>query len=323
MAGFPVGLGVDASGIIVKLGPTTATSTSKFAVGDLVCGCTRLGSRGYNTAQEFFLMDTHVTIPKPSNISLAQAATVGVGALTACLGLFCGLGITMPSSSEDDKEEGKDKDEEWIIILGGASSVGKFAIQLAVASGFKVAASCSARTADLVRDLDATVFDYKKPLDEQVKDVMAATHGKFARVFDAVASPDGPVLAKALFKELDKDKDKDDKESEGQQKENKKRFFATTNDWDKIGDFDATSEGGAKTYQIALGEVGRPEATQLNDQLASFVPLIVRLLEQDKIAPAAYDVVGAGGFEDAIEAYNYQRKGAGGANKVVVKIQDQ
>ena len=292
-----MGLGVDAAGTIVKVG---SKASSKFKVGDEVCGCTRLGSRGYNTVQEYFLMDAEVTIPKPKNISIQQAATVGVGTETACLGLFNGLGIEVPSADHLPEEK-----DEWLVILGGASSVGKFAIQIAVACGFKVIASCSAASADIVRDLDAVVFDYKKPLEQQVKDVMAATGGKFARVFDAVASND--ALAKALFKELNK-------EGKGQGQ----KHFATTNDWSGIGDFE-----GGKTYQIALGVVGRPDGTELNAHLAKFIPLIVGLIEQDKVAPSAYDVVGQGGFEDAIEAYKYQKKGAGGANKVLVKIQDK
>jgi NADPH:quinone reductase-like Zn-dependent oxidoreductase len=248
-------------------------------------------------------MDADVTIPKPKNISIQQAATVGVGAETACLGLFNGLGIEIPSV--DSLPEEKD---QWIVILGGASSVGKFAIQIAVACGFKVVASCSAASADVVRDLDAAVFDYKKPLEEQVKDVMAATGGKFSKVFDAVASND--ALARALFKELNKEK--------GQGQGQGQKYFATTNGATVIEDFE-----GGKTYQIALVDVGRPEGTELNAQIAKFIPLIVGLIEQDKMAPASYDVVGKGGLEDAIEAYKYQQRGAGGSNKVLVKIQDK
>ena len=303
MAGFPVGLGVDAAGVVVKVG---SNAGHKFKVGDEVCGCTRLGSRGYNTAQEFFLMDADVTMPKPKNISIQQAATVGVGAETACLGIFNGLGVEVPTSAASLPA---DRDE-WLVVLGGASSVGKFAIQIAVACGFKVVASCSARSADVVRDLDAAVFDYKKSTEEQVKDVMAATGGKFTRVFDAVASND--ALAKALFKELSL------KEKEKEGKGTGQKYFATTNDWADIGDFE-----GGKTYQIALGVVGRPDGTELNARLAKFIPFIVGLIEQDKMAPAAYDVVGQGGLEDAIEAYKYQQKGAGGSNKVLVKIQDK
>ena len=307
--GFPIGLGVDAAGVVVKAGENAST---KFKVGDEVCGCTRLGSRDYSTAQEFFLMDSDVTIPKPKNITIQQAATIGVGAETACLGLFNGLDITLPSLDEVPEGEGQvvkqDKDE-YIIILGGASSVGKYAIQLAVACGYKICTSCSAASADIVRDLIpvGAIFDYKKSIADQEKDVMDITEGKFCRVFDAVGS--GSELAEALFAGLSK-RQKDDNE--------KKYYFATTNpmaNMAKLKDL--------KIYPISLGEVGRSDAKELNGDIAKFIPVIVGLIEHDKMSPSDYDIVGAGGFEDAIEALKYQQKGAGGSNKVVVKIQDK
>jgi NADPH:quinone reductase-like Zn-dependent oxidoreductase len=75
---WPLVLGVDAAGVVVEVGEKAA---SKFKVGDEVCGCTRLGSMGYSTCQDFFLMDADLTIPKPKNITLPQAATVGVASM--------------------------------------------------------------------------------------------------------------------------------------------------------------------------------------------------------------------------------------------------
>ena len=200
--GFPVGLGVDAAGVVVKVGEQAGAT---FKVGDEVCGCTRLGTRGHNTAQEFFLMDAQVAIPKPKNITPQQAAT----------------------------------------------------------------------------------------------------GGNFTRVFDAVAGD--AALPRALFKELN-----------AQGKVTGQKYFATTNDWSGIGDFE-----GGKTYLVRLGPVGRPDAKELNARIASFIPTIVGLIEQDHVSPSAYDIVGQGGMEDAIEAYKYHKAGAGGANKVLVKIQDK
>jgi hypothetical protein len=72
-----------------------------------------------------------------------------------------------------------------------------------------------------------------------------------------------------------------------------------------------------------LGPVGRPESVELNKTLASYIPIIVALFEKGKLMPSPYDLIGEGGFADAIEALLYQAKGAGGSNKVVVKIQDK
>ena len=48
---------------------------------------------------------------------------------TACLGIFNGLAIDIP----DVKNLPAEKDE-WVVILGGASSVGKYAVQVCYAS---------------------------------------------------------------------------------------------------------------------------------------------------------------------------------------------
>lgn len=46
---YPIVLGCDASGIVAEIGP----EVSKFRVGDGVFGCTRVGTMGYGTFQEF------------------------------------------------------------------------------------------------------------------------------------------------------------------------------------------------------------------------------------------------------------------------------
>jgi hypothetical protein len=59
---------------------------------------------------------------------------------------------------------------------------------------------------------DATI-DYKKSPEDQLKDLMSATEGKFTKVFDAVAF--NVDFAKSAFKEL----------TQGP------KYFSTTNDW--------------------------------------------------------------------------------------------
>ena len=56
--------------------------------------------------------------------------------------------------------------------------------------------------------------------------------------------------------------------------------------------------------------------------MEKIIPVIVGLVEKGMVVPNPYDIVGKGGFEDAIEALKYQQSGAGGSNKVLVKIQN-
>ena len=292
---WPLILGVDASGVIVEAGEE-AQKKYGFKAGDYVCGCTRLGSIGYSTCEEYFLMDAHVTIPKPKNLSLVQAATIGVGIQTACLAVFDGLKLERPESGSASEKD------EWVLVMGGASSVGKSAIQLARAAGYKVVASCSSKSSKTVEALGATTFDYKKSTEDQVKDILSITSGNVRHCFDAVASDD-PVVPKALFKELDGSKPK---------------LFSTTNDWSGVTDFE-----GGKTYNTELGKIGRSGEEETNAVLAKDIPLIVKLIEGGLVVPPEYEVIGEGGFDDAVKAYHHQTKGAGGSKKVVVKIQDE
>jgi len=85
-------------------------------------------------------MDSKLTIPVPKRLSLAEACTVGVAAYvssdrntyirahllqTATLAVFKDLKIPIP----DPKRLPAPK-EEWALVLGGASSIGKMAIQV-------------------------------------------------------------------------------------------------------------------------------------------------------------------------------------------------
>ena len=47
---WPFVPGCDAAGVVVKVGEKASSS---FKVGDEVCGCTRLGARGYGACQEY------------------------------------------------------------------------------------------------------------------------------------------------------------------------------------------------------------------------------------------------------------------------------
>ncbi|OCK83204.1 GroES-like protein [Lepidopterella palustris CBS 459.81] len=294
---WPFILGCDAAGIVVKAGSAASTPLGPLKPGDEVCGCTRLGTKGHSTCQEFFLMDAALTIPKPKNISLPQAATIGVGAYTACLGVFNGLRLPLPSPSDLPTPR-----DEWALVIGGASSVGKYAVQLLVALGFKVITTCSARSNEVVRAIGASAnIDYKKSQEDQISEILSVTGGRLGRIFDSTAA--NHDFAKAVFK----------------QTPGSSKLFATTCDWIPMPETDF--EGGIP-YQIKLGSIGQPDAAELNQNINSFISLIVGLVEAGKIVPSDYDIVGSGGFQGVAEAWKYQQEGKGGSKKVLVKLQD-
>lgn len=297
---WPLVIGVDASGIIVE-SSSEASSKYNLTPGKYVCGCTRLGFTEYSTGQEYYLMDAAVTIPKPDNIDLKQAATLGVGIETAALGVFDGLKVPLiDHKSLPDRKEG-----QWGVILGGASSVGSYAVQLLKLAGYHVISSCGKKSTDLVLGLGADeTFDYSLSIEEQVKKVLDATGGNIIGIFDAAAADD-PVLAKELFKS-DNWKDSD------------KKIFVTTNDWSGIKDFE-----GGKTQYVELGPIGREDATTTNGLLENYIPVLVALVEEGHVKTGVYEVVGTEGLEGVVEGYLLKSGGGGGSKKVLVKVQDE
>ncbi|KIV90815.1 hypothetical protein PV10_05422 [Exophiala mesophila] len=292
---WPLGLGCDSAGVVTDSG-NEATEKYGLKAGDAVFGCTRLGVKGYAAAQEFHLFDAQVVFPKPDKITFQEAATLGVASLTAALGLFNGLHIPVPDPKNLPKAQ-----DQWLIVLGGASSVGKVAIQLAQAAGYNVIASSSPGSAEIISSLGAVPFNYKDSPEQQVKEVLKVTSGNFSRLYDAVANDDLTVVTRLFEASTFPDK-----------------YFTTTNDWNPtIKDF-----SGAKTDMIALGAIGRPEAEELNAKLEQYIPCIIGLIESGKLTPSEYQAIGDGGFEDAIAAYHHQTSGAGGSRKVLVKLHD-
>ncbi len=80
--------------------------------------------------------------------------------------------------------------------------------------GYKVLASCSPGSAAQVKSLGAdATFDYKIPIDQQLKEIEEITGSKLTRAFDASAmsTETGMKALAASSAEI--------------------KYFATTNDW--------------------------------------------------------------------------------------------
>lgn len=293
---WPIVLGCDASGTITEVGP----NVNALKVGDRVCGCTRLGMPGHSTFQEYFLMDAPLALPIPAQFSYEQGATLGVGTYTASLGLFQGLKLALPKPDEPLPQA----KEEWVVVLGGAGSVGQYSVQIAKALGYKVVASCSHKTAEMVRALGADeVIDYRKSEDEQLSDLKAATGGNFFGVYDTVARSD-KWASRALVEVSAAER----------------KLFATTDDWTPM-----EPKKEYETWRAKLGLIGRSaeerkDIPTLNSDLASYIPLLTRLINEQKLKPNELKVVGKG-FESVAEAVGIQQRGGAGGSKVVVDLQ--
>lgn len=113
--------------------------------------CSPAPTRGrgeWGSYAEYLKASTLNVAHLPANITLAQGATLPTAGATAW-GTVHDVGALQAGQT--------------VLINGGTSNVGMFAIQLAKAAGCKVAATCSGGNVDFVRRLGADqVIDYRR-----------------------------------------------------------------------------------------------------------------------------------------------------------------
>jgi len=138
---LPLILGHDVAGVITKVGK----NVEKFKVGDEVYA--RVRDHRIGTFAEFIAINEADAALKPKNISMEEAASIPLVALTAWQVLV---------------ERAKIKKGEKVFIQAGSGGVGTIAIQLAKHLGATVATTASAKSFDLLEKLGADiVIDYK------------------------------------------------------------------------------------------------------------------------------------------------------------------
>ena len=138
---FPLILGHDVAGIITKVG----SKISRFKVGDEIFA--RPADFKIGTFAEYIAVNENDVALKPKNITMEQAASVPLVALTVWQAFV---------------EKARLKKGQKVFIQAGSGGVGTIAIQLAKHLGAIVATTTSADNFDLVKSLGADiVIDYK------------------------------------------------------------------------------------------------------------------------------------------------------------------
>jgi NADPH:quinone reductase-like Zn-dependent oxidoreductase len=130
-------LGVDFAGTVAAVG----RNVTAFQPGDAV-----YGSRWGAFAEYVKVTQGKALVPKPTNLTFAQAAGVPVAAVTALQAL---------------RDKAQVKPGQKVLVNGASGGVGTFAVQIAKALGAEVTGVCSTRNVELVRSLGADhVIDY-------------------------------------------------------------------------------------------------------------------------------------------------------------------
>ena len=138
---LPLILGHDVAGIITQVGK----NVKRFKVGDAIYA--RPADHRIGTFAEFIAIDERDVALKPKNLSMEEAASIPLVALTAWQVLV---------------ENAKVKQGQKVFIQAGSGGVGTISIQLAKYLGATVATTASAKSFDFLDKLGADLnIDYK------------------------------------------------------------------------------------------------------------------------------------------------------------------
>jgi NADPH:quinone reductase-like Zn-dependent oxidoreductase len=167
--------GTDMAGTVEAVGE----NVTRFEPGDEVFGwCKGAFAEYVSTSEDALAM-------KPANITVDQAAAIGVSAMTALQAL---------------RDRGTVEPGQRVLIVGASGGVGTFAVQIAKSFGAEVTAVCSTRNLDMVRSIGADhVIDYTQQdftqIDERYELILdnVGTHS-LSRTRRALA-PKGTLLA--------------------------------------------------------------------------------------------------------------------------------
>jgi NADPH:quinone reductase-like Zn-dependent oxidoreductase len=137
---FPVILGCDLAGQIVEVG----SKVKRFAVGEEVFA---MMPHDWGAHAERVALAESLVVKKPAGLSMREAASLPVVAMTALHGL---------------RKRGQVQAGERVLINGASGGVGLSAVQIAKALGASVTAVCGKASFELVKSLGADeLIDYK------------------------------------------------------------------------------------------------------------------------------------------------------------------
>lgn len=149
---FPFVLGFDLAGTVEAVG----SQVKEFQPGDRVFAQSNVGIGKWGSYAEYASVSQDAVVRMPANLNFAEAAAVPTPALAAWAGLF---------------DDGQLQAGQTVLIHGGASAVGVFAIQFAKALGARVVATCGGYNRDYLASLDCDhSIDYREQdIQEEVR----------------------------------------------------------------------------------------------------------------------------------------------------------
>ncbi|KAF4443598.1 alcohol dehydrogenase [Fusarium acutatum] len=167
-------LGCDFVGVVEQIGPNVTRIAKGTNIAGLIWGGCAKGLGGYS---QYTIADERICFPLPQQLSPEAASTIPLASCTAVLGLFSKRCLAIDTSGAENPA---------VLIWGGSSSVGLYAIQIARLNGLQVITTCSPKHHDLVKSYGAIeAFNYRDP--EVVEKVRQVAPG-LRYVFDTIGN---------------------------------------------------------------------------------------------------------------------------------------
>ncbi|SHF47087.1 NADP-dependent oxidoreductase [Pedobacter caeni] len=189
---LPLILGHDVAGVITEVG----TKVRQFKVGDEIYS--RVADFNIGTFAEYIAIREDDVSLKPNNITMEEAASIPLVALTAWQALV---------------ERTNLKKNQKVFIQAGSGGVGTVAIQLAKHLGATVATTASEKSFAMLKELGADILiDYKKEdFEDILKDYDVVLNSQDTRTLEkslrilrpegkaiSISGPPTPDFAKAI-----------------------------------------------------------------------------------------------------------------------------
>lgn len=148
------------------------------------------------------MVPQHTVLPLPAGLSFESGACLGVAALTAAMTLWKWLGVAMPIPEQSRNNFVTSSEPSYILIWGGSTITGQFAIQLARKSGLHVITVTSGKTKALAERLGAenVVVRDDKSNEDIVNEIRAITRDNLTMAIDIVGNVTAAHCLQALSK---------------------------------------------------------------------------------------------------------------------------
>lgn len=189
----PQVLGHEIAGEVIKLGQ--GTEASEFSIGEHILAQANFFPGQTLTdagaLQQYVVVDARFAAKtEEAGLSDDEGTTIPVCAIASFIAMFhsTGLKLPIPPSANTPLLTPSELRNKAILIIGGGSNCGRYAIQFARLSRFsQIITIASARKEAELKDLGAShVIDRHSGFDESVRKVRAITRDELIYVFDAV-----------------------------------------------------------------------------------------------------------------------------------------